>query len=63
MMKGVKYFIVGDTQGYIGTYLRNGTYIGRRRMTHESIITIQKSFNHLLYATGSKIGFFNPITL
>ena len=40
MIKGTKYFLIGDNNGFIHVYLRNGTRIGKKKFSQEPIITI-----------------------
>jgi len=58
-----KYIIIGTAGGELIFYLRNGTFGAKSRVGNSPIISIQRMYPNILYATKDKLGLFNPQTL
>lgn len=62
-VKGIRYFLVGDSQGQISVYHRNGTLLGSKQVAQTAITFLMRSYPNVLYSTKLGIGYFNPIQL
>lgn len=62
MIKGLKYFVMGDEEGNLIVYHRNGTMDNIIRVANQPVRFILKTMSSIIFASENKLGFYNPST-
>lgn len=57
--QGVKYFVMGDTSGWISIITRNGTLHGRTRVSNSTVQRISAHLGNIIFVSAGQWGFLD----